>query len=295
MIFFAFVPEVIVEGQPNNCITLVRYGTACGNVSVNYTISGIGMTPPDDFTAGDFSIVFPNGTASLKIPIDLTDNNVCDSSRLIVVTITAIEKVPVPESDVKHFTVMDDDGEWTAWDTSEGPCNCETDMRERVRNRTCDNKGIEGRTCDGQALIVDMVSCAGDTACTTTTTQMPTPWTAWSAPWTAWSAPWTAWSAPWTAWSPPRRWGSPPRRWGSPPRRWWSAPWRWFRGWKGWSAPHPSTDPTNWSEWGPDGLCSATCDGIQREFRTRTCNSPGAALNETRSVPCSPPCPRGRG
>ncbi|XP_071090381.1 properdin-like [Haliotis cracherodii] len=275
LIFFEFVVEDIFEGQSNN-ITLRRFGIVQGDIQINYTITGLGLSSPDDFTGGSFSIVYPPTEDPLKVPIDVKDNSVCDNGRGIFVRITGIDKAPIPETDLRLFVVVDDDGEWTAWDTSEGPCNCDTDMRERVRNRTCNDKGIAGRTCDGPGFINDTVSCAGDPACTTTTTQMPSTTT-----------PWTAWSAPWTAWSEPRRWQSPPRRW-------WSAPWRWLRGWKGWrgwSAPHPSTDPTNWSEWGPDGLCSATCDGIQKELRTRTCNSPGAALNETRSVPCSPPCP----
>ncbi|XP_067650998.1 mucin-22-like [Haliotis asinina] len=174
LIFFNPILENIFEGRFNNCITLVRFGSGNEVLTINYTVSGIDISP-DDFTGGSFSIIYPNNTDPLKVPINLTDNSVCDGPRTIVVTITGIDKcVPVPDSDVRHYIVVDDDGEWTAWDTSEGPCNCETAMRDRFRNRTCNDKGIPGRTCDGPATINDTVSCAGDPACTTTTTPMPT-------------------------------------------------------------------------------------------------------------------------
>ncbi|XP_046559320.1 A disintegrin and metalloproteinase with thrombospondin motifs adt-1-like [Haliotis rubra] len=218
----------------------------------------------------------------------------CDSSRTIVVRLTAIDKAPLPESDVKHFIVVDDDGVWTAWDTSEGPCNCEAAMRDRVRNRTCDNKGIPGRTCDGPDTIIDTVSCAGDPACTTTTTEMPTTST----------TPAPECYTPWGCWKPGPCSVSCGQGSLVETRN------RELLDCGNNACDQPLEQNrtavcmeqncmcaealTRWSEWLASGSCSNTCDGLITETRNRTCRKlsgcTGVALDQTRVETCSSAC-----
>ncbi|XP_048253361.1 A disintegrin and metalloproteinase with thrombospondin motifs adt-2-like isoform X1 [Haliotis rufescens] len=311
LIFFEFVVEDLFEGQSNN-ITLRRFGIVQGDIQIDYTITGLGLSSPDDFTGGNFSIVYPPTEDPLKVPIDVKDNSVCDNGRAIFVRITGIDKAPIPETDLRLFIVVDDDGEWTAWDTSEGPCNCDTDMRDRVRNRTCTDKGIAGRTCDGPSSINDTVSCAGDPACTTTpaptttTTMMPTTSTTMMPT----TTPWAAWSAlsgcygPWNCWEP----GECSVTCGEGLTTEMRTRELLDCGNNACDGPLEERRTavcneqscvcaealTNWSQWLYAGSCSATCDGVVPQMRNRTCikvsGCPGVMLNQTRTASCSKSC-----
>ncbi|XP_067652497.1 properdin-like [Haliotis asinina] len=315
LIFFDSVLENIYEGRSDNFITLRRFNTDEGNITIIYTVSGIGITSPDDFIGGDFSIVYPPTADPLRVPINFIDNSECDASRTIVVRITGIDKAPVPDSDVKHYIVVDDDGEWMAWVTSEGPCNCETTTRDRFRTRTCDDKGIAGRTCDGPATMNETVSCAGDPTCpsthtyllNSTTTAMPTTSTtpAPVMPYLVISSPIVSECyGPWGCWKPGPCSVSCGQ--GSLVET---------RNRELLDCGNDACDEpleqnrtavcmeqncmcaealTRWSEWSASGSCSATCDGMLKESRNRICKKlsgcPGVPLDQTRIEMCSSAC-----
>ncbi|XP_046559319.1 mucin-3A-like [Haliotis rubra] len=184
--FIAFIPdtEFIFENRTDNCVTLMRAGSSNGDITVSYTIGGIGITSPDDFVAGDFQIVYPAASSTIKINVTFNDNTVCDTgTRLINVTLTSLDKGSLTATPLsKFFQVLDDDGEWTEWTTVLGVCECSTSTQPRTRNRTCDDKGQSFRTCVGDSSVMDTVDCSGTPICTGTTTALPTPTTITTTP-----------------------------------------------------------------------------------------------------------------
>ncbi|XP_048253268.1 mucin-3A-like [Haliotis rufescens] len=117
--FIAFIPdtEYIFENRTENCVTLMRAGTANGDITVSYTIGGIGITSPEDFVSGDFQIVYPPASSTIKINVTFNDNTICNTeSRLINVTLTSVDKGSLVTTPVSKFVqVLDDDGDFIAF------------------------------------------------------------------------------------------------------------------------------------------------------------------------------------